>query len=328
MTMADISARDQRAAQAWMVKMLDDPVRHRVAFDQWASAKPGRLEYYESLLGDIQIAGRAAREIRLVTPDRVPRPNRGSRAIALGFAVAVVLVMIIGWRVYLGVVGPETGQIVRGLETKIGEVRTERLQDGSTIILDTNSEVSTTLDASTRAIELKHGRARFIVAHDKDRPFIVKAGGYEVVATGTEFDVTLRGGFGVHLLKGSIEVRPASSFTVSVSLRSLKLRPGQQINITNGQTGIPSAMPARESDEQWVNGVKSFDDVPIKDVIAEANSYSVTQIQLADPSLGEREIFGDINIRDIDAVARAIADYLQLRIDKAQPGKLVLTAAK
>jgi len=87
-------------------------------------------------------------------------------------------------------------------------------------------------------------------------------------------------------------------------------------------------MTMRPSDEQWVSGVKSFNDVPIRDVIAEANRYSTTQIILADPALGEREIFGDVNIRDIDAVAQTIADYLQLRVDRSRTGTLVLTAIK
>jgi transmembrane sensor len=326
MTMAEISARDRRAAQAWMVKMLDDPVRHRREFNEWAAAKPGRLEYYESLLNSMQMAGRAAREIRKEAPVRASRPNRGGRAVGVGFAMAIALVLIIGW--YIGLSRPETGQIAAALETKIGEVRTEKLEDGSTVILDTNSEVSTKLSASTRLIVLERGRARFIVAHDTDRPFIVSADGYEVIATGTVFDVTLRGGFGVHLLKGSVEVRLSNSFAGSGPRPAVKLQPGQQIDISSGQTGIPSAMPARVSDEQWVSGVKSFDDVPIKDVIAEANSYSTMQIVLADPTLGEREIFGDINIRDVEAVAHAVADYLQLRVDRSEPGKLVLNSAQ
>ena len=330
--MTEISARDRRAAQAWMVKMLDDPVRYRAAFNKWASAKPGRLQYYESLLGSVQQASRAARELYREAPQLARPPVRRGRGrpLVLGLTTAaIVLVAMIGWSVYQGHSrGEQDVQIASGLATKIGEVRTEKLDDGSTIILDTNSEVSTDLTASSRSVELKRGRARFMVAHDKDRPFIVSAGGNEVIATGTMFDVTLRGGFGVHLLQGSIEVRLARAFAGSGSRPNLRLQPGQLINIFDGQVGIPSAMQARQSDEQWVSGVKSFDDVPIKDVIAEANSYSETQIILADPLLGEREIFGDINIRDIEAVALAIADYLQLQIDRSQPGKLIVTDPK
>ena len=328
--MTEISRRDQRAAEAWMVKMLDDPVRHGPAFDKWASAKAGRLEYYESLLGSIQKASRAARTIRVERPARTAHVRFGSRALAAGAAAVIIsLLLVTGWHFYsksLG--GEEPGQIASPLETKVGEVRTEELADGSTVILDTNSEITADLRDVVRNIELKRGRARFTVARDKSRPFIVSAGGYKVIATGTIFDVTLRGGFGVHLLEGAVEVQPANGFAGSGTRPTLKLRPGQKFSIFDGQTGISSAMPARPSDEQWVNGVKSFDDVPIKDVIAEANSYQATQIVLADPSLGDREIFGDINIRDTEAVVHAIASYLNLRIDRSQPGRLILVSEK
>ena len=77
-----------------------------------------------------------------------------------------------------------------------------------------------------------------------------------------------------------------------------------------------------------MTGVKSFDNVPISDVIAEANSYSETKIELATPALGGREIFADIDIRDIERVAQAVSNFLQLDIDRSHPNKLILTEKK
>jgi transmembrane sensor len=74
--------------------------------------------------------------------------------------------------------------------------------------------------------------------------------------------------------------------------------------------------------------VKSFDNVPISDVIAEANSYNETKIELATPALGHREIFADIDIRDIQRVAQALASFLDVTIDRSKPNKLILTEKK
>ena len=77
-----------------------------------------------------------------------------------------------------------------------------------------------------------------------------------------------------------------------------------------------------------MSGVKSFDTVPISDVIAEANSYSETKIELATPALGRREIFADIDIREIERVAQAISAFLDLGIDRSETNKLILTEKK
>ena len=330
--MADISARDRRAAQAWMVKMLDDPVRHGAAFKEWAAARPGRLDYYERLLDSVQQASRAARlfPVRNTIDNRQSRRPPRTLALSLTLIAITGLIAVIGWRFTPEMLQPRQAIPIAGrtLHTQIGEVRTEKLADGSTVILDTNSEIAAQLEETQRFIELKRGRARFIVAHDSTRPFIVAAAGNQVIATGTIFDVTLRNGFGVHLLQGGIEVRFSKPPSEPREVRSLILRPGQQIRFFDGQATIPLAMPARKFEEQWVTGVKSFDDAAIKDVISEANSYGATQIVLADPVLGDREIFGDINIRDTQAVARAVANYLDLRIDRSEPGKLILIGEK
>jgi len=328
--MADIPARDRRAAQVWMVKMLDDPVRHRQAFNAWIAGAPGRLDYYEGLLGDVQSADRAARDIRKDRPAVQRRSPRPALLPALGALALVAVLAFALTRPFLsdGSGLEDHSAITRTMTTQIGEVRTARLDDGSTIILDTNSQVSVQLSDASRRIDLRRGRARFIVAHDKARPFIVKAAGNEVIATGTMFDVTLQDGFGVQLLEGSVAVRLSSSLVSGGRSGRLTLHPGQQIRLADGQKGPASAMAMRPSDTQWVIGVKSFDAVPIRDVIAEANRYSSTQIVLADAELGERKIFGDIKIRDSDAVAQAIADYLHLRVDRSRAGMLVLTAEK
>jgi transmembrane sensor len=110
--------------------------------------------------------------------------------------------------------------------------------------------------------------------------------------------------------------------------KNLELRAGQLLIVEAGQEADISVIPAPRSEQQWVGGVKSFDNVPINEVIAEANNYSETKIELATPALGNREIFADIDIRDIERVAQALSAFLDLTIDRSQPNKLILTEKK
>src|SRR5690606_23127337 len=73
--------------------------------------------------------------------------------------------------------------------TEVGEHRTFSLPDGSTITLNTNSELKVTYDKDFRNIRLLRGEAHFEVARDLDRPFLVYAGNGLVRAVGTAFTV-------------------------------------------------------------------------------------------------------------------------------------------
>src|SRR3546814_10885657 len=92
--------------------------------------------------------------------------------------------------------------------TDLGEQRTERLPDGTRIILNTQTAVAVRYSRQRREIALQHGEAMFEVAHDAARPFVVATGDGSVTALGTRFQVRNEGaGAIVTLLEGSVEVR-------------------------------------------------------------------------------------------------------------------------
>jgi len=77
-------------------------------------------------------------------------------------------------------------------ETRIGEVRTIALQDGSIVQLDTNSAISVRYTEHERHIDLVQGKAYFDVETDPQKPFEVYTLFGKVKAVGTAFAVYLR----------------------------------------------------------------------------------------------------------------------------------------
>ena len=73
--------------------------------------------------------------------------------------------------------------------TEVGEQRSIRLSDGSTVDLNAHSKMRVTLREHERDVELIEGQALFRVAKDHSRPFIVHSGDANVRAVGTQFDV-------------------------------------------------------------------------------------------------------------------------------------------
>jgi transmembrane sensor len=320
--MTEVNAQDQCAAEEWAVRMLDDPGRHQHDLGEWIAAKPGRGALYDRLMRDLDDATAAVR----VAPVRSHRPARmrsRKTLLAVAFLCACLAIGFSLRFTALQSAEPLARPMVH-LATKVGELRRLTLADGSSVILDTDTLLTTDFSGQRRLLTLKHGRARFSVAHDRARPFVVQAGGGEIVATGTVFDVAYRDALSVDLLQGRVVVRPPNTSLGPHFSPPIALNSGQHIAFDPGHRRPPSVTATSVFETQWVQGTKSLNDVPIDAVIAEANRYATTPIELADSSLGSREIFGDINIRDSDAVAEGIAAYLDLRIDRSQRGKVVL----
>jgi len=323
--MDDITPRDRREVEKWLVRMLDDPDRHRADLSCWLLEKPGRRALYEQLLCNVEDAGQAL---------SVPVPSQDAHVTAprrLNYlpsaAAAALLVAACGAALYFFMpgLGGSAGETVsvNTLATRIGEVREETLADGSILTLDTDTRVHVQLDGDERLLKVEHGRVRFSVAADK-RPFIVQIADSQVRAGGGIFDVSYRNRIAVNLLKGDLELHLPGWRDNADRSRSVRLQTGEMLAFSAGQREPATVMPASRSDGQWTSGVKSFDDVAIREIVAEANSYSPVQIILADPAMGNHKIFGDIRVRDIESVATAMASFLDAHVDRSHPGQLIL----
>jgi len=323
--MNDITPRDRREVEKWVVRMLDDPQRHRAGLARWLLEKPSRRAVYDQLIGSVEDAGQAmSASVLEEVADTAPKHRSPYRPAA---AAAVLLLFVSGMAAYLWIpyVNREEAQSATAVTfaTRLGEVREEKLADGTVLTLDTDTRVHLSLSDKDRVVQIERGRVRFSVASD-DRPFTVRVADSQLVTAGGLFDVSYHNRVAVDLLSGNLDLRLPGWRENAVPSRLIRLNPGERLTFSAGQRALPSVMTTAPSDRQWTNGVKSFDDVTIADVIAEANSYSPVQIILADPAMGEREIFGDFRIRDADSVASAIATFLHARIDRSKPGRLLI----
>jgi transmembrane sensor len=326
---ARISERDKKTAQQWVSLMLDEPSHHAQGFANWIARNPTRRAYSLDLLRAMQRVTPAAAARSLPRASRwagyYGLINKTPVLIAASMLAAVGLLLSVTTELRsLGSSSLITSATARTMiRTKVGEVRTERLADGTTVILDTDTLATVEIGPQQRGIELQRGRIRVVVARNDVRPFTVKAGTLRIATMGTTFDVSYRAGLKIQPIEGVLEVDVPASVGEPAA-RTLSLRPGEMLALEAGPTTAPAVIPARRSEQQWVDGVKSFENVPIREIIAEANSYSDTKLQLEDPKLGDRVLFADLNIRDIEMVAEAIARYLHLDIDRSQAKRLIL----
>jgi len=206
--------------------------------------------------------------------------------------------------------------------TFIGQQKTISLTDGSSIQLNTDSQVQVAYSGASRTIRLLRGEALFSVAPNPRRPFEVHAAASVVRAVGTAFAVHVEGTkVDVTVTKGVVDVDEAVSDQTAASRQpaAMHLPRARLGRLTAGQmthlSGTPHALDVQQLNEpelrrrmDWQQGYLSFSGEPLSEVVAQANRYSPVALEIADPNLNSIAIGGRFRVGDLDAVLEVLRD--------------------
>ena len=205
--------------------------------------------------------------------------------------------------------------------TDIGEQRLVQLADGSSVRLDTASQIRVRFDGHRRVVELERGQALFTVAHDAQRPFQVEAGGTQVTAVGTVFDVRRdEAGVQVVLVKGIVDVAASGE-----GGRLRRMTPGQLTRVT--KAGATTISPADlERATSWSDGRLVFRDTPLRQAVAEMNRYLTDPITLDAPTKENETVNGVFRTGDRDAFVSAASAVFDLQASPRKDGAVHLSA--
>jgi transmembrane sensor len=214
--------------------------------------------------------------------------------------------------------------------TGVGEQRVVMLGDGTRMSLNTSTRVRVVLGATRRTVEVEGGEALFEVAKDAGRPFVVRAAGSEVVATGTAFVVRytpaiagIKDAVDVTLVEGRVVVRGAVEGVPSMKpVSSVEMSPGEHLRIDSRSRAQGGLMLRPEIDRPrvdqvlaWKHGEAIFDNVSLLEAVAEMNRYSTRPIVFADvDSSGGLRISGVFKTGDNLSFARAVASLHGLAV--------------
>jgi transmembrane sensor len=194
------------------------------------------------------------------------------------------------------------------LATATGERRSFRLQDGSSLSLNASSRALVDFRPDARRVTLENGQAIFDVARDPVRPFRVTAGGGEIVALGTRFDVDMRkSGVAVTVLGGAVEITQAPG-------SATQLEAGQQI-LFGDDIGLARPRPADAEDAAaWQSGRLVFAERPLSDIVAAIARYRRRPLFIASSRLGGLRLTGAFDLDDTDKVLTAMTETLPVKV--------------
>jgi transmembrane sensor len=313
-------------AAQWVVRMnaADVSVEDKRAFIAWLKRSPVHLGEYLRLertwadLGSLDAEHRidvhallASADANVVDvdfgvakqPPAAARTNWRARAIPAALAASLVLAMA-------GVLWFQI-QFPNRYATGVGEQRTVKLADGSTVVLNTNTKLRVDLSDERRTVRLLQGEALFNVAKDASRPFRVLSDRAIAQAVGTSFIVRRKEQQTVvTVIEGQVAVAHSGQIdefkSAQVPVHAVRVSAGVRADIAD--RAIKTALVENPANvTAWRSGRLIFEGATLAEVVAEFNRYNDLQIVLQGSRLSSERLSG---VFDADQ-PRALARFLE-----------------
>lgn len=298
------------AALEWQVRLNsgDAGVRDRRAYLVWKNASAahceaaGRAEELWLQLGHAGVKPGAA-ALR-------PRSARAGRALAAGLAVALIGAVL--W------FGSTAGWMPGAYRTGTGELRTLRLDDGSTLELDAGTAIKVDFTGEHRRLVVRRGQIYVMVAPDAARPFDVEAGGGTTRALGTAFNIR-HDGPGVEVAVTEHAVRVSTSRPENPAI----VPAGQAVFYAAGKRIEPPLIIDPQAVTAWRRGYLVFDKEPLASVMQRVSRHRRGFIVIRGDALRELPLTGIFKASDTDALLEALPQSLPVRV-RRWPGLTVI----
>jgi transmembrane sensor len=208
------------------------------------------------------------------------------------------------------------------------------LPDGTVVRLNTDSEVVERFTAAERRVVLTRGEAHFAVTKDAARPFIVRAGSVEVRAVGTAFNVHLQSAaVEVLVTEGVVKLHPSAG-TPRAAARAGTiplLNPGQRAVVALAPASPEVAVVVTTVNRAeiartlaWQEPLLRLGGATLAEVVAYFERRTGRRVILADPALAGLRLGGRFRADDIDGFADVLAATLEIDVERADDGTLVL----
>jgi ferric-dicitrate binding protein FerR (iron transport regulator) len=158
------------------------------------------------------------------------------------------------------------------------------LEDSTQVWLNAASslEFPDQFDETKREVFLS-GEAYFDVMHADKVPFIIHTGNISTTVLGTAFNIKAYPGeknITIAVSRGKVKVTRQDGWEVT-------LTKGQQVKLhENGQEAINKNIPG-ETIAGWQQGLISYDDEPLRDIIADMERVYNVSISISDPSIAD-----------------------------------------
>jgi transmembrane sensor len=306
-------------AAAWIARLHNERRGPELEadFHEWL----GESEHHRREFNRMRQTWERAGKIRLRARDDVsdPRQVRRSRFFPWAATLAAALVLVVITAIYY--------RRDNALVTGIGQQQVRLLQDGTRVVLNTDTRIEVHYDQHLRRVRLVRGEAWFDVAKRPTWPFLVSAGDQEIRALGTSFIVRHDDDqdLSVTLVDGRISVTPTARNEEASSQATRILAPGQRLIVAAHQAPTMDR-PELSRVTAWERGRVEFEETPLADAASEMNRYNTMHIKVPDAEVAQLRVGGVFRAGDSDEFVKIVTAAFGLRADR-RGGDIVMSRA-
>jgi transmembrane sensor len=305
--------RDALIAEAslWLAR-LDAGRASEQDLDAWREVDPRRAAAF----AEVASAWTRLDALKGADDQAVPRPSRRTWLAGGGAALAASLV----GGAWLGRDVLLRDRVVTG----VGERRTLALPDGSSIELNTDTEVFWRFDRKRRRLWLSRGEAALMIVHDSLRPFeLFTSQGLARLAAG-QFNARLRpAGLDLIVLAGQAAVQTASGAAQAQVTGPADAR--QALEITAHHIDVVATPEAEvQAVQAWRRGEIVFEGQALSVAVEEYNRYLTRKLVIGDDNAGALRLGGRFLTGDPDSFLDALRTTFGVRIVEDGPSRILL----
>jgi transmembrane sensor len=254
------------------------------------------------------------------------------------YAAACFLMLTLGLGAWLFHTGSINESSESFYQTALGEQKQLTLSDGSTLVLNTDSQVKVVYSKKQRLIFLNRGEIHIEVAHAPERPLSVIAGSKVVQAVGTAFDVQVVGPEKVRLwvTEGRVLVTERQLDNI-VPLQKIEELSADVVAVSKGEKMIltPASKKVERIEESdmaaqlgWRQGNIVFRGETLGEAVLEFSRYSDKKFVISDESLQNVRVAGVFKIGDTERLLNTLKNNFSIEYQYGEDNQIYLSSQR
>lgn len=316
-----------------------DPEQARAAeaeLQRWRQTSPGHADAVATAQRIWNVSAVEGLRDQVPLPPSAAQARRARRRV-IGLFGAVGLLAVLGggghryW---------QRRPYQTALQTGRGQLQAHTLPDGSSLQLAANTVLEVALDGARRHVRLRSGEARFEVARDASRPFVVDTAWGGVRVLGTVFTVSARDErMRVAVAQGRVAVWPAAQRGAGAGASGSAPEQEPPAGATTLQAGESIEFDARGRAERaavdrdevadWTQGWLVFRNTRLSEAVARWNDYLDPPLRLADDAaLRQLRVTGSYPLKQPDAFVDSLPGMLPVRVVRRADGGVEIGARR
>jgi ferric-dicitrate binding protein FerR (iron transport regulator) len=251
--------------------------------------------------------------------------NRSKFKISFGFiyktAATVLLILSFGYITYQHF-NVETGVSLNEYVTLPGEVKKFVLSDGTIVWLNSK----TVLIASEPFVDenrevLLIGEGYFEVAHNEEKPFVIKTSSLKTTVLGTHLNISAHPGDSnteVSLYEGKVELSDKNAPEYK-----MVMKPGQKVSFSNDEKNFYTKSNELEKPAEWREGILRFYDEDLNSISKKLERKFMTQIFIEDDEVAKLSFTASFDTEPLDKILNLLSKAHEFKTQKTTNGIII-----